>query len=178
MDVPVSLRLPLIPGVVIRHVAEEDLPGLEWGGEYTHFRRLFQEAYQSARNGKAVLWIADLAGFGLIGQVFIHLDNQRHNLPDGFTGAYLYAFRVRETYRQKGLGGSLLEVAEADLIQRKYQMISLNVARDNTLARRFYEKRGYRVVAPEAGRWSYIDEHGHRVDVVEPSWRMEKRLMY
>ena len=173
---PDSVQPPLFPGLVIRQVTQGDLLGLEWEGEYSHFRNMYQEAFQIAQSGKAVLWIADLPGDGLIGQLFIHLDGQRRDLADGLTCAYLYAFRVRPQHRRKGLGGHLLRVAEADLQQRKFQKITLNVARINSLARSFYEKRGYRVVAPEAGRWSYIDLRGTRVDVVEPSWRMEKRL--
>jgi len=53
----------------------------------------------------------------------------------------------------------------------------LNVSRDNLDARRLYERLGYRVVAGDPGRWSYLDEHGIRHDVNEPAWRMEKKLI-
>jgi ribosomal protein S18 acetylase RimI-like enzyme len=62
------------------------------------------------------------------------------------------------------------------LRQREFRYITLNVARDNPRAQQLYVRRGYYVVAPEPGIWSYPDEKGvwHRVE--EPAWRMEKML--
>jgi ribosomal protein S18 acetylase RimI-like enzyme len=70
----------------------------------------------------------------------------------------------------------MLETAESDLIRRGFERIALNVARDNESARRLYERRGYRVVAPEPGIWSYMDDEGRRQFVNEPAWRMEKQF--
>ena len=69
-----------------------------------------------------------------------------------------------------------MKTVESDLIQRDFKRISLNVARDNDAARRLYEREGYRVVAPEPGIWSYLDEKGRRRFVNEPAWRMEKNI--
>ncbi len=63
--------------VQIRQVTQGDLYALEWDGEYTHFRRLFSEAYRQARRNQAVLWVAEFSGVGLIGQVFVQLNSQR-----------------------------------------------------------------------------------------------------
>ena len=92
--------------VIIRQVTEKDLPGLEWEGEYAHYRNLYADAYQRALQGRSVLWVADLPGTGLIGQVFIQLICDRPELANGRDRAYLYGFRVRETYRGQGLGTS------------------------------------------------------------------------
>ena len=59
----------------IRLVRKTDLPALEWGGEFAHFRRLFAEAYQSALLGRAVLWLAEIAEGELIGQLFVQLNS-------------------------------------------------------------------------------------------------------
>ena len=75
------------------------------------------------------------------------------------------------------MGTRLLQVAEADLVARGYLQVTLNVARENLAARRLYERHGYRVVAPEPGRWQYIDHHGRLREVNEPSWRMEKNFL-
>jgi len=48
--------------VIIRPANESDLPGLEWDGEYAHFRKLYANAYQRCTNGTAVLWVAELNG--------------------------------------------------------------------------------------------------------------------
>ncbi len=82
--------------VQIRRLTKTDLPDLEWDGEYTRFRRLFADTYQSAVKGRAVLWVADLPPQGLIGQLFVQLNSARLELADGKTRAYIYVFRVRQ----------------------------------------------------------------------------------
>ncbi len=163
-------------GVMIRQVVREDLPGLEWEGEYSHFRRLYAEAFHRVEKGEAVLWVAEIPGAGLIGQLFVHLESQRRELADGETRAYIYGFRVRPVYRGKGIGTRILEVAETDLIQRGYRKVVLNVGRDNLQARQLYERTGYTIVGTDPGRWSYLDEQGNLREVHEPAWRMVKIL--
>lgn len=162
------------PRVIIRTLEERDLPALEWDGEYTHFRRLFADSFTRQQRGFSVLWVADLPGAGLIGQVFIQLISDRRELADGLYRAYLYSFRIKTPYRSAGLGAKMLATVEADLKQRHYQWITLNVAKVNDRARLMYERNGFRVVAHEAGRWSYVDHVGHHHQVEEPAWRMEK----
>jgi ribosomal protein S18 acetylase RimI-like enzyme len=157
-----------------RTLVQDDLAALEWDGEYTHFRRLYREVYQSASQGKAVMWVATLPTAGLIGQLFVQLVSARLELADGKRRAYLYGFRVKNQYRRLGIGSYMLEQAEADLLQRGFSRVSLNVGRNNPDARRFYERHGYHVTGKETGRWSYLDDHGQRHEVVEPAWRMEK----
>jgi ribosomal protein S18 acetylase RimI-like enzyme len=160
----------------VRLVQQHDLPSLEWEGEYRHFRRLYRDIYHSACQGKAVLWVADLDETGVIGQVFVQLDSARKELADGRLRAYIYGFRVRPLFRNLGIGRQMLETVEADLEERSFQLATLNVARQNQAARRFYERYGYQVVADEPGRWSYLDDMGNRQEVHEPAWRMEKTL--
>lgn len=160
----------------VRRVTQQDLPALEWDGEYRHFRRLYREIYHSACQGKAVLWVADLAPSGVVGQVFVQLDSTRKELADGRDRAYIYGFRVRPRYRNLGIGAQMLHILEEDLLRRSYHLAVLNVGQQNLEARRFYERYGYRVVSTEPGRWSYLDDQGRRREVHEPAWRMEKRL--
>lgn len=162
--------------VVIRHARKEDLPAMEWGGEYTHFRRIYADAYEHMRRGHSILWLAELTRQELIGQVFIQLICDRPELADGVDRAYLYSFRVREMYRGQGLGNRIMDVVEDDLRQRGFQSLTLNVARDNPRAQQLYIRRGFVVVAPEPGIWSYLDEKGNWHRVEEPAWRMEKIL--
>lgn len=162
--------------VVIRPVKPTDLLHLEWEGEYRHFRRLYNEIYQSAIRGKAIMWVADLPGVGLIGQLFVQLTSGRTELADGSTRAYIYGFRIKPDYRRQGLGRRMLHAAEKDLCERHFQRVTLNVGQDNPQARRLYEQLGYRVVGTDPGKWHYIDHQGNRRDVLEPAWRMEKIL--
>lgn len=163
-------------GIVIRPMVEADLPAMEWDGEYKHFRRVYADAYSRMKRGLSVLWVAELPGVGLIGQVFIQFICDRLELADGVDRAYLYSFRVRSGFRDRGLGTRMMDIVEEDLHSRGFQAVTLNVARDNPRAQQLYIRRGYRVVAPEAGVWSYQDEKGfwHRME--EPAWRMEKQL--
>jgi ribosomal protein S18 acetylase RimI-like enzyme len=165
-----------IEQVIIRQARQSDLPALEWEGEFIHFRRLYYDVFQQTQRGEALMWLAELAGIGLVGQLFVQLDSQRREMADGRTRAYMHAFRVRPQYRAKGIGSLLLLNAEADLEKRGYRFICLNVGRENQGARRLYERYGYRVVAAEPGDWSYLDHHGVRQLVHEPAWRMEKDL--
>ena len=160
----------------VRQVVQQDLLALEWDGEYRHFRRLYRDIYHSACQGKAILWVADQEAAGVIGQVFVQLDSARKELADGMARAYIYGFRVRPVYRNLGVGGQMLQTVEYNLERRSFELATLNVGRENPDARRFYERYGYRVVAEEPGRWSYIDDQGKRREVHEPAWRMEKRL--
>jgi ribosomal protein S18 acetylase RimI-like enzyme len=166
----------LLDQVIVRQVAAEDLAGLEWEGEYKHFRHVYAEAFQRMQRGYSMLWVAELPGTGLIGQVFIQFICDRPELADGVKRAYLYSFRVRGEYRNKGVGTRIMDVVEDDLRARGFHYVTLNVARDNPRAQQLYVRRGYQVVAPEPGVWSYIDDQGILRQVKEPAWRMEKAL--
>jgi ribosomal protein S18 acetylase RimI-like enzyme len=126
--------------------------------------------------GLSLLWVAELPPQGLIGQVFIQLQCDRPELCNGIDRAYLYSFRVRPAFRNHGIGNLIMDIVEEDLRLRGFDWVTLNVARDNLAAQRLYQRRGYRIVSPEPGRWSYIDDQGHMQEVVEPAWRMEKKL--
>jgi ribosomal protein S18 acetylase RimI-like enzyme len=178
MNPPISsmVAFSLTKEVLIRHVSVTDLPALEWEGEFSHFRNIFSEAYRLMQLGDVIMWVADLPSFGLIGQLFIQLYSPYQLRASDETYAYIYGFRVRPIYRGRGIGSLLLDKAETDLLQRGFLRITLNVAQDNPDARRLYERRGYHVVAPEPGVWSYLDENGQRRFVNEPAWRMEKQF--
>jgi hypothetical protein len=62
------------------------------------------------------------------------------------------------------------------LAGRCFRWVNLNVSRENQSARRFYERRGYRKIAAEPGRWSFVDDLGRQQWVHEPAWRMQKRI--
>ncbi|MFZ6031447.1 MAG: GNAT family N-acetyltransferase [Chloroflexota bacterium] len=160
----------------IRLVTRDDLPELEWGGEYIHFRRLYAEAYRLSERGDTLMWLADLEAVGVIGQAFVSLRSGRAELSDGRSRAYVYAFRVKPPYRGQGVGTKIMETIEADLLRRGYQRVTLNVAKGNAGARRLYERLGYRVIGSDPGCWSYIDHQGRQQRVIEPAWRMEKVL--
>jgi len=164
------------PCITIRQATRADLPALEWDGAYAHFRRLFERTYEQAERGEAAMYLVEHPLDGIIGQAFVQFNSLRPELADGQTRAYVYSFRVKPAYRGRGIGTRLMHTIETDLRQRGFARVTLNVAKDNLLARRLYERLGYRVVASDPGHWSYIDHEGHRRFVSEPAWRMEKAL--
>lgn len=164
-------------GLSIRHAVRADLPSLEWEGEYAHFRNLYQDTYQLVEKGQAVMWVAEIPSVGVIGQVFVSYRGGRPELADGHTRAYVFGFRVRPAYRNRGVGTSMMRVAEDDLAARGFSTVILNVTRENAGAQRFYTRLGYRMVAADPGRWWYLDHLGKRREVNEPAWRMEKALL-
>ncbi len=175
------MTLPNLPEnwpaqAAIRSLQRSDLQSLEWDGQYSHFRRVYAEAYERMMRGLTVIWVADLPLYGLIAQVFIQLNCQRPELADGGLRAYLYSFRVKPDFQSAGLGTRMMAVVEADLLERGYRFVTLNVAKDNPRALALYERLGYRVVDQDPGIWSFIDHIGQRRTMIEPAWRMEKSL--
>ncbi len=161
---------------VIRLATEVDLPEFEWGGEFRHFRRLYREVYEGMLRGNAIIWVAERPGIGVISQLFVQLLSNRIELADGSHRAYIYGFRIKPTYRNRGLGTRMILTVEHDLHMRGFDWTVLNVSKDNQAAIRFYRRNGYQIIASEDGRWSYLDEADTRHYVHEPSWRMEKIL--
>lgn len=171
-----QIAAEVLERIRIRKMIREDLPALEWDGEYVHFRNVYKGVYQRTQIGTAIAWVAESPDTGIVGQVFLQLDCDRPELANGWNRAYLYSFRIKPPYRNIGLGTKMLEVLENYLIARHYSRLTLNVARDNPNAIRLYERLGFHIVAEEPGIWSYIDHMGKWCTEEEPSWRMEKRL--
>jgi len=162
--------------VSIRRMTREDLPALEWNGEFRHFRNVYKSVYHRMQQGGADAWVAESAQGEIIGQVFLQYMSDRPELADGWNRAYLYSFRIKPLYRSRGLGTRMLRVLEDALIARHYHHVTLNVARDNPDAIRLYKRQGFQMIAEEPGVWSYRDHEGQWQTVIEPSWRMEKKL--
>ncbi|MEA5078990.1 MAG: GNAT family N-acetyltransferase [Anaerolineaceae bacterium] len=162
--------------VVIRLATRADLLPMEWDGEFQHFRNVYANAYARMQKGTNLIWIAEILGTGLIGQVFVQLICDRPELADGWQRAYLYSFRIKPDFRNHGLGSLMVNVIEEFLLSRQYTRLTLNVARDNPDAIRLYKRLGFQIVAEEPGVWSYPDEKNIWHTLREPSWRMEKLL--
>jgi ribosomal protein S18 acetylase RimI-like enzyme len=160
----------------VRQASKKDLSALEWDGEYTHFRRLYEDTYLMVEQGAALIWVAEVNGTGLIGQCFVSLKRNRPELADGLERAYIYGFRVKPQYRNLGVGTQMMATIEDDLRERHFHQVTLNVGQENHKARRFYERLGYILVGTDPGYWSYIDDKGKRIDMHEPAWRMKKDL--
>jgi len=62
MDEQVSDHAPssLLDDVIIRQLNKEDLPALEWEGEFKHFHNLYADTYERMLRGLTVMWVAEL----------------------------------------------------------------------------------------------------------------------
>ena len=162
--------------LIIRQVTRADLPGLEWEGEYWKFRQMFADLFRNSLAGRTLMWIVVSPEGELIGQAFVMLKSGERDAADGKHRAYVFSFRVKDHWRNRGLGSHLMGFVEDDLRQRGFQFVTLNVAKDNQGALRLYKRLGYQVIESRPGTWSYRDPDGVVHHVKEPSWRMMKDL--
>lgn len=160
----------------IRLVTQSDLPKLEWEGEYWKFREMFAELFQLSQTGQCLLWIIEAPETGIIGQAFVMLTSIERKFADGLERAYVFSFRVKEPWRNQGVGSFLMRFIEDDLRQRRFKVVTLNVAKINRDALRLYKRLGYQVFDTSHGLWSYRDPDGVVHHMHEPSWRMMKNI--
>lgn len=162
--------------VLFRLAGKDDVPKLEWYGQYTHFRNLIRRAYREQLRGRRLILVADVNGFP-VGQVFIQLESANLSVADGFSRGYLYSFRVMEMFRGQGIGTRLLSEAEGILRGRGFRQVALSVAKDNPRALRLYQRCGYVIIGDDPGDWHYVDHRGRTRYVHEPCWMLEKALV-
>ncbi|GMR10161.1 MAG: hypothetical protein BMS9Abin28_0982 [Anaerolineae bacterium] len=161
--------------IKIRFASAADLKALEWEGEYAHYRRLFKRAIDEARHGRRILLLAEIRE-QVVGQIFVQLTTRATFSTKGASSGYLYAFRVKAPYRNRGVGGQLLQEAEVSLAVRGFRRSVISVSKRNFAARRLYARAGYTVFTEDPGEWSYIDHKGRLREVHEPALVMEKWL--
>lgn len=162
--------------LLIRKIDREDLEALEWGGEFLKYRRMYAEIFRASITGKSLMWLVELPGVDVLGQAFVLLKSVDMDAADGVNRAYLFAFRVKPQWQNRGIGQYLMHFIEQDLKERGFRYVTLNVARDNLDAIRLYQRIGYKIIGPRSGVWSYRDHEGRLLQVNEPSWRMMKRI--
>ncbi len=171
--------------IKFRVAEESDLPLLEWHGEFTHFRNLFRLTYEGQVRGERLMLLADVNGFP-VGQVFL-LFNQgtvlfqnvlrrKNNAPRQQRG-YIYAFRVMSHLQGLGIGTRLMYESEAILMDQGCTWATISVAKDNPRAKKLYEHLKYQAYLEDEGRWNYVDHTGKVIQVHEPCWMMEKKLI-
>lgn len=160
----------------IRKLQRDDLPKLEWHGEFTHYRKVFLRTYKEQRKGNRIMLVADCQDFP-VGRLFIQFRSISGNLADGETKGYIYSFHVMAMFRGQGIGTRMLQVAEVILKRRSFQLVTIAVAKDNFGALRLYQRYGYTIYGQHEGRWQYRDHNNDLRAVHEPAWLMKKELL-
>lgn len=163
------------PAIAIRPLTAADLPQLEWDGEYTQHRPVFQRMLADVERGTRLMLVA-VVGEQIVGQVFVQLRSSEIEFAHEGRRGYLYSLRVRPEWRGHGIGTQLVAVAEAELLARGYGEAAISTAKDNAAARRLYERLGYQVFKEDPGEWWFTDVNGQLQHVQEPCWVMEKML--
>ncbi|NJL95561.1 MAG: GNAT family N-acetyltransferase [Anaerolineae bacterium] len=165
-------RTPLEAEIVYRLATAADLPKLEWMGEYTHFRRVFQKTFREQQLGERLMLVAEFNDFP-IGQIFVLLRDKNSWTRDR---GYLYSLRVMRPFQGLGIGTALIRQAEGLLHAQNIRWALIAVAKENNVAKRLYEREGYIIYAEDEGHWSYENHEGEIIHVHEPCWMLEKRL--
>jgi ribosomal protein S18 acetylase RimI-like enzyme len=173
MTATIRRQMQLNMVVTFRPAERTDLSKLEWGGEYTHFRRVFQQAFGDQRNGQRLMLIADMNNYP-IGHVFIQFESYDDSSDSTGKRGYFYSLRVMTPFQGRGLGTALIHEGERLLREREYESVSIAAAKDNPGARRLYERLGYKVYMEDSGRWNYVDHEGRVRHVYEPCYLLEK----
>ncbi len=176
MDTPNNAKPMELKDLIIREVVKDDLPALEWGGEFTKYRRMYGSIYRDSLSDKNIMWVVTLPNSEIIGQAFVMFKSADWAAADGESRAYIFAFRIKPRWRNRGVGSYLMAFIEEDLQERGYKYATLNVAKDNPDALRLYKHLGYKITGSRSGNWSYRDHEGNLQQVNEPSWRMMKKL--
>lgn len=159
----------------LRLAQKDDLPKLEWYGQYQHYRQLFHRAYTEQMRGRRLMLLADCNNFP-IGHIFIQLNSANTRIADGHSRAYLYAFRVMEMFRGQGIGTQMINEAENILLDRGFSRATIAVAKDNPRAQKLYKRLNYVIIGDDPGQWTYVDHNGLVNHVDEPCWVLEKKF--
>ena len=168
LDLPTQMEVAL--AITFRPARVDDIPKLEWYGQYIHFRNVFRKTYREQVKGNRLMLIAECNDFP-IGQIFMQTGG------DSRRKTYFYSLRVMDMFRGRGIGSRLLEEAENIAVTYGYTSATIAAAKDNPRARQLYERHGYLLIGEDSGRWSYIDHEGKTRYVYEPCWVLEKAFI-
>jgi ribosomal protein S18 acetylase RimI-like enzyme len=161
--------------ITIRQLQRDDLPKLEWYGQFSHFRKVFGRSYMGQLEGNRYLLVADMQGFP-IGRVFIGRIGQNLMLSDGYERGYLYSLQVMSLFQGQGIGTSLITRAESYLMREGFRIATIGVSKKNLRALRLYQRLGYAIFDEDEGKWSYNDHLGIERKVFDPSFLLAKNL--
>lgn len=159
-----TVRLP----VKIRPAQLADLPALEWFGHQRHLVPHIRKVLDRRERGETELLVAEANGFP-VGRIGIDLTRRPGK-------ALLWSFGVIPNLQSLGIGTALIRAAEAVAAERGLTTVEIDVGKDNPRAQALYERLGYEVVGEEQGTWSYLDDDGNKVVVVDDDWVLRKTL--
>lgn len=133
--------------VAVRSVTADDIEKLEHAYPSPGVSAFHLDRFQMQQAHAADYLIA-VFGDQVVGYGLIRFDGPTYPELKGVlprTGEICAVF-VHEKWRSHGVGGMLLAQFEKVARQANYEMTGMGVVKSNKLAKRFYEKRGYKKV--------------------------------
>ena len=126
----------------IEKLAVHDLHILTQLFEYNNVEQMITECLQDIQNGVIdifVLYENDV----LIGELHVKYESDDENYAIRGRRAYMFAFRVREDFQNKGYGTYLLKNVLAILKENGYREFTVGVEDDNFRANHMYQSLGF-----------------------------------
>ena len=121
--------------MTIRPIQENDSPKIIWHG-LEEWEEVIRKDYKEMEE-KGTVWLVAEENGEPIGQVLATMKG-KHGKP------HLWALRVRDDHRNKGIGTALILRAEEVLKNRGATIVTIDVDTWNENAIRLYERVGYK----------------------------------
>jgi ribosomal protein S18 acetylase RimI-like enzyme len=96
---------------------------------------------QGVDSGGMLLVVAETASAGVIGIVWVAVENERTS------GSWIYDIEIAPEHRGHGYGRALLQAAEREVEKQGGRSIGLNVFGGNDVARHLYESSGFEITS-------------------------------
>jgi ribosomal protein S18 acetylase RimI-like enzyme len=103
-----------------------------------HVEGVFERIFKKE---SSEIFVAEDENHTFLGYVLI---GENINMITGASHGFIYDIFVKEEYRGKGVGTTLLEKAESYCREKGYPRVGLMVSTDNQLALKLYTKMGFK----------------------------------
>ena len=137
-----TYMLEQINTVRIEKLAVHDLYRLTELFEYNNVEQMIAECTRDIQNRRIDIFVLYENGV-LIGELHVMYENDDENFAVRGKRAYLFAFRVRKEYRNKGYGTRLLKTVLTRLKEDGYYEFTVGVEDDNSGAIHMYQAQGF-----------------------------------
>ena len=128
--------------MIVEKVAVHDLPILTELFDYNNVEQMISECTHDIQNGIIDIFLLyDRAV--LIGEICVMYESDDENFAIRGRRAYMFAFRIREDFQNKGYGTYLLKTVLDTLKEKGYCEFTVGVEDDNFRAIHMYQALGF-----------------------------------
>lgn len=126
----------------IKRIAVQDLYTLTELFDYNNVEQMISECTHDIQNGIIDIFVLEDNDV-LIGELRVMYESDNRNYAVRGRRAYMFAFRVREDFQNKGYGTYLLKTVLAVLKENGYNEFTVGVEDDNVRAIHMYQTLGF-----------------------------------